>query len=83
MVKLSGVLDSAHSRENTNILLAQIILRSDYSRSVKELWNYYFSQFRVKSFERNLVRRRRRRRIRKKNKITFRPLSGSKSRNAF
>ena len=35
MVKLSGVLDSAHSRD---ILLAQIILRSDYSRSVKELW---------------------------------------------
>ena len=38
MVKLSGVLDSAHSREDANILLAQIILRSDYSRSVKELW---------------------------------------------
>ena len=38
MVKLSGVLDSAHSREDTNILLAEIILRSDYSRSVKELW---------------------------------------------
>ena len=74
MVKLSGVLDSAHSREDTNILLAQIILRSDYSGSVN------FSQFRVKSFERNLIRRRR---IRKKNKITFRPLSGSKSRNAF
>ena len=38
MVKLSGVLDSAHSREDTNIFLAEIILRSDYSRSVKELW---------------------------------------------
>ena len=38
MVKLSGALDSAHSREDTNILLAQIILRSDYSGSVKELW---------------------------------------------
>ena len=38
MVKLSGVLDSAHSREDTNILVAQIILCSDYSRSVKELW---------------------------------------------
>ena len=38
MVKLSGVLDSVHSREDTNILLAQIILRSDYSGSVKELW---------------------------------------------
>ena len=38
MVKLSGVLDSARSREDTNILLAEIILRSDYSRSVKELW---------------------------------------------
>ena len=34
MVKLSGALDSAHSRD---ILLAQIILRSDYSGSVKEL----------------------------------------------
>ena len=79
MVKLSGALDSTHSREDTNILLAQITLRSDYSGSVKELCDY-FCQFRVKSFERNLVRRRRRR---KKNKITFRPLSGSKSRNAF
>ena len=78
MVKLSGVLDSAHSREDTNILLAQIILRSDCSGSVKT-YGDYFSQFRVKSFERNLVRRR----IRKKNNITFRPLSGSKSRNAF
>ena len=38
MVKLSGVLDSVHSREDTNILVAQIILRSDYSGSVKELW---------------------------------------------
>ena len=38
MVKLSGALDSAHSREDTNILLAQIILRNDYSGSVKELW---------------------------------------------
>ena len=38
MVKLSGALDSAHSREDTNILLAQIILRSDYIGSVKELW---------------------------------------------
>jgi len=38
MVKLSGALDSAHSREDTNSLLAQIILRSDYSGSVKELW---------------------------------------------
>ena len=38
MVKLSGALDSAHSREDTNILLAQITLRSDYSGSVKELW---------------------------------------------
>ncbi len=38
MAKLSGALDSAHSREDTNILLAQIILRSDYSGSVKELW---------------------------------------------
>ena len=38
MVKLSGALDSAHSRDDTNILLAQIILRSDYSGSVKELW---------------------------------------------
>ena len=38
MVKLSGVLDSAHSREDTNILLAQIILCSDYSGPVKELW---------------------------------------------
>ena len=56
MVKLSGVLDSAHSREDTNILLAEIILRSDYSRSVKELCDY-FSHFRVKSFERNLVRK--------------------------
>ena len=37
MVKLSGALDSAHSREDTNILLAQIILHSDYSGSVKEL----------------------------------------------
>ena len=82
MVKLSGVLDSAHSREDTNILLAQIILRSDYSGSVKN-YGDYFSQFQVKSFERNLVRRRRRKRRRKKNKITFRPLSGSKSRNAF
>ena len=32
MVKLSGALDSAHSREDTNILLAQIILHSDYSK---------------------------------------------------
>ena len=38
MVKLSGALDSAHSRKDTNILLAQITLRSDYSGSVKELW---------------------------------------------
>ena len=38
MVKLSGALDSARSREDTNILLAQITLRSDYSGSVKELW---------------------------------------------
>ena len=38
MVKLSGALDSAHSREDTNILLAQITLRSDYSGSVEELW---------------------------------------------
>ena len=37
MVKLFGALDSAHSREDTNILLAQIILGSDYSWSVKEL----------------------------------------------
>ena len=37
MVKLSRALDSAHSREDTNILLAQIILGSDYSGSVKEL----------------------------------------------
>ena len=37
MVKLSGARDSAHSREDTNILLAQITLRSDYSGSVKEL----------------------------------------------
>ena len=38
MVKLSGALDSARSREDTNILLAQITLRSDYSGSVKEIW---------------------------------------------
>ena len=38
MVKLSGALDSAQSRQDTNILLAQIILHSDYSGSVKELW---------------------------------------------
>ena len=38
MVKLPGALDSAHSREDTHILLAQIILCSDYSGSVKELW---------------------------------------------
>ena len=37
MVKLFGSLDSAHSREDTNILLAQIIRGSDYSRSVKEI----------------------------------------------
>ena len=37
MVKLSGALDSAHNREDTNILLAQITLRSDYSGFVKEL----------------------------------------------
>ena len=37
MVKLSGALDSAHSREDTNILLVQIMLRSDYSGPVKEL----------------------------------------------
>ena len=38
MVKLSGALDSAHSKEDTNILLVQIILRGDYNGSVKELW---------------------------------------------
>ena len=38
MVKLSVALDSAHRREDTSILLAQIIRRSDYSGSVKELW---------------------------------------------
>ena len=37
MGKLSGALDSAYSREDTNILLAQIILCSDCSGSVKEL----------------------------------------------
>ena len=31
MVKLSGTLDSVHSREDTNNWLAQIILDSDYS----------------------------------------------------
>ena len=38
MVKLSVALESAHSREDSRLLLAQIILRSDYSGSVKELW---------------------------------------------
>ena len=37
MVKLSGALDSAHSREDTSIVLAQITLGSDYSGSVREL----------------------------------------------
>ena len=37
MVKLSGAVDSAHNREDTNILLVQIILGSDDSGSVKEL----------------------------------------------
>ena len=58
--KLSGAPDSAHSREDTKILLVQIILGSDYSGSVKELYGDYFSQFGIKSFEKYVVRRRER-----------------------
>ena len=55
-LKLSGAPESAHSRKDTNILVAQIILRGDYSGSVKN-YGDYFIHFRVKSFERNLVRK--------------------------
>ena len=59
---------------DAKVLLEQIILGSDYSRSMKELCDY-FCQFREKSYEEE--------RTRKKNKSPLRPFSGSKSRDAF
>ena len=58
--------------------LRQIIRRSDYSWSVKN-YGDYFCQFREKSFERNLLRRR----IRKKKKSPLRPFPVGKPRDTF
>ena len=60
--------------------LSQIIRRSDYSLSVKN-YGDYVCQFREKSLERNLLRRRRR--IRKKKKSPLRPFPVGKPRDKF
>ena len=58
--------------------LRQIIHGSDYSWSIKN-YSDYFCQFQEKSFERNLLRKR----IRKKNKSPVCPFPGGKSRDTF
>ena len=59
--------------------LRQTICRSDYSSSVKN-YGDYVCQFREKSFEKNLLRRRR---IRKKKKSPLCPLPAGKPRDTF
>ena len=60
------------------MLLRQIIGCSNYSSSVKN-YGDYVCQFREKSFERNLLRRR----IRKKKKSLVRPFPAGKPRGAL
>ena len=71
--KLSGT-SSFSPFGKVRVLLAQIILGSDYSGSVKELGRLLQPVLRNVS----LLRR-----IGKKNKMTFGQFSGSKSRDAF
>ena len=62
MEKLSRASTLCLFGQDAEISLAQIILGSDYSRSVKN-YGDYFCQFREMSFERNLVRKRPLRRL--------------------
>ena len=76
--KLSGTCSFWPFGKVLRVLLAQIVLGSDYSGSVKELQRLLQPVLRYVSLKKSLKKKNR-----KKDKMTFGEFSGSKSRDAF
>ena len=79
MGKLSGTSSLCPFEKVIRFLLAQIVLGSDYSPSVKELRRLLQPVLSKASLNKSLKNKKNR----KKDKTTLRPFSGSKSRDAF
>ena len=77
MGKLSGTFSLCPFEKVMRLLLAQIVLGSDYSPSVKELRRLLQPVLSKASLNKSLKKNR------KKDKTTLQPFSGSKSRDAF
>ena len=83
--KLSGTSSFCPFGNVLRVLLAQIVLGSDYSGSVKELRLLLQPVLRYVSLKKSLKKKKKKKKKknRKKDKTTFGEFSGSKSRDAF
>ena len=85
--KLPGTSSFCPFGNVLRVLLAQIVLGSDYSRSVKELRRLLQLVLRYVSLKKSLNKKKKKKKKKKKNrkkdKTTLGEFSGSKLRNAF
>ena len=81
--KLSGTSSFCPFGNVLRVLLAQIVLGSDYSGSVKELRLLLQPVLRYVSLKKSLKKKKKKKKNRKKDKTTFGEFSGSKSRDVF